>query len=145
MIKITDSSVDVKGNFLYKRTAGNGALVLDRVAITMASFELAENKAGSPSANFLATYGIENSSGEFDAIEHESTLFNRPIRVEPASFELFVNGTKEQPPGGTANPMNKGMQFIEALTLWVEQILIAQGDFGVGAVIIRQKRRVFIV
>ena len=133
MIKIVSSS--------HQKSVANGALIADRATVTAFGVDLREGKPGSPSLNCDIAYGIEGPNGEFDAIAHDSNVLVDPFQVGPDKFALFSTASHAHQAGPPV--IQKGSEWMDALAMWIEKVLVSQNEFGAGATVVPQKRRVF--
>ncbi len=125
----------------HKKSIANGALMLDRCAVTAYGIDLREGRLGSPNANMDVAYGVEGAGGEFDAAVHDSNLLVVPFQIGPQQFAMFSQN--QHSPVGGPEIMQKGSGLFVELALWLEKVLAAQNEFGAGATVVSQKRRVF--
>lgn len=118
----------------FKKKAMAG-LTLDRAAVVVIGIDLRglepeKPRGGSPGIRCDLAYGVEDGQGKFQAFNYDDSAATVPIYVEPRDFASYRGSAM------AVMARMRGASLLEALVLWFEAELVAQGRFGPGATVV---------
>ncbi len=117
----------------FKKQAMGGGLTLDRAAVVVIGIDLRENRGGSPGIRCDIAYGNEDTQGKFQAFNYDDLQTTVPAYVEPRDFENCRSSAAAEMARLRGDRGPGPANLLEALVLWFESELVAQGKFGEGA------------
>ena len=113
----------------FQKKVRGGRMTLDRAAVITVAVSVREDLEATPMIRCDVAFGTEEN-GEFEPWDYNNPVTTIPIFIEgSARFAECISGAHH------CGPVECGCDLIGELIAWLEVRLMAEGRFGMGAVI----------